>query len=391
MRLKDCHNFHDFRRLAQRRLPGPIFNYIDGAADDETTYRRNTTSFEDCDLVPNVLRGVESVDMSVTIMGQKLATPFYCSPTALQRLFHHQGERAVAAAAAKFGTMFGVSSLGTVSLEELRKAHDTPQVYQFYFHKDRGLNKAMMQRAKAAGVNVMMLTVDSITGGNRERDLRTGFSIPFKLTLGGMTQFALKPMWGINYVTHERFRLPQLEEHVDMSGGAMSIGRYFTEMLDPSMTWDDVAAMVKLWDGQFCLKGIMSVEDAKRAVDIGCTGIILSNHGGRQLDGSRAAFDQLAEIVDAVGDRIDVIMDGGVQRGTHVLKALSLGAKAVGLGRYYLYPLAAAGQPGVERALGQMRTEIERGMKLMGVRSIAQLNRGNLRMRASSSATGKPL
>ena len=381
MRLTDCHNFHDFRRLAQRRLPSPIFNYIDGAADDETTYRRNTTAFERCDLVPDVLRGVTNVDLSVTVMGQKLALPFYCSPTALQRLFHHQGERAVAAAAAKFGTMFGVSSLGTVSLEEVRKASSTPQMYQFYFHRDRGLNRTMIQRAKDAGVNVMTLTVDSITGGNRERDLRTGFSIPFKLTPGGMLQFALKPMWGINYITHERFSLPQLDKHIDMGGAALSISRYFTEMLDPAMNWADVAAMVREWNGQFCLKGVMSVADAKRAADIGCTGIVLSNHGGRQLDGSRSAFDQLAEVVDAVGDRLDVMMDGGVQRGTHVLKALSLGAKAVGLGRYYLFPLAAAGQAGVERALDLMRAELERDMRLMGRNSIAELTRGNLRFR----------
>src|SRR5690349_5769711 len=159
MRLRDCHNFHDFRALARQRLPGPIFNYIDGAADDEATLRQNTASFERCDLVPNILRGVGTIDMTVTVMGQKLAMPVYCSPTALQRLFHHQGERAVAAAAAKFGTMFGVSSLGTVSLEEVRKISGSPQVYQFYFHKDRGLNRAMMQRAKGAGVEVMMLTV----------------------------------------------------------------------------------------------------------------------------------------------------------------------------------------------------------------------------------------
>jgi len=381
MRLSECHNFHDFRRLARRRLPGPIFDYIDGAADDESTHRRNTASFERCDLVPNVLQGVETVDLSVTVMGQKLAMPVYCSPTALQRLFHHQGERAVAAAAAKYGTMFGVSSLGTVSLEELRKAHDTPQIYQFYFHKDRGLNRVMLQRAKDAGIEVMMLTVDSITGGNRERDLRTGFSIPFKLTLAGMLQFTIKPVWGINYVTHERFKLPLLDEHVDMSGGALSIGRYFTDLLDPSMNWNDVADMVRHWNGQFCLKGVMSVADAKHAVEIGCTGIVVSNHGGRQLDGSRASFDQLAEIVDAVGDRIDVLMDGGVQRGSHVLKALSVGAKAVGIGRCYLYPLAAAGQAGVERALGLMRAEIERDMKLMGCPAIGQLSRDNLRFR----------
>jgi L-lactate dehydrogenase (cytochrome) len=379
MRLSECLNFHDFRELARRRLPGPIFDYIDGAADDEVSHRRNTASFERCDLVPNVLRGVDAIDLSVSVMGRRLALPFYCSPTALQRLFHHDGERAVAAAAAKFGTMFGVSSLGTVSLEELRKGYSTPQCYQFYFHRDRGLNRAMLERAKRAGVDVLMLTVDSITGGNRERDLRTGFSIPFRLTLLGMLQFALKPMWALNYVTHERFRLPQLEDHVDMSGGAMSIGRYFTEMLDPSMNWNDVAAMVRDWNGQFCLKGVMSVADAKRAADIGCTGIILSNHGGRQLDGSRAPFDQLAEVVDAVGERLDVMMDGGVQRATHILKALSLGAKAVGLGRFYLFPLAVAGQAGVERALGLMRAELERGMKLMGCTSIGELSRDNLR------------
>ena len=362
-------------------MPSPIFNYIDGAADDEATHRRNTASFESCDLVPNVLRGADTVDLSVAVMGQRLAVPFYCSPTALQRLFHHQGERAVAAAAAGLGTMFGVSSLGTVDLGELRKAHDTPQVYQFYFHKDRGLNRAMMRRAKAAGVDVMMLTVDSITGGNRERDLRTGFSIPFRLTLGGLLQFAMKPRWALNYVTHERFKLPQLEEHIDMSGDALSIGRYFTEMLDPAMKWNDVAEMVRDWNGQFCLKGVMSADDARRAAEIGCTGVVVSNHGGRQLDGSRASFDQLAEIVDAVGDRIDVLMDGGVQRGSHVLKALSVGAKAVGVGRYYLFPLAAAGQAGVERALGLMRTEIERDMKLMGCATISQLSRDNLRFR----------
>jgi len=381
MQLKNCHNFNDFRMLAQKRIPGPIFNYIDGAAEDEKTYDRNTKSFDDCDLVPSILRGTESVDMSVSIMGQKLSLPIYCSPTALQRLFHHQGENAVAAAAAKFGTMFGVSSLGTVSLTEVRKKYKTPQCYQFYFHKDRGLNKAMLESAKAAGVDVMMLTVDTITGGNRERDLRTGFSIPFKLSLSGMFQFAVKPMWGINYLTHPKFSLPQLDDHIDMSGGALSIGKYFTEMLDPTMNWGDVEEMVKLWDGQFCLKGVMNPEDAEKAADIGCSGIVISNHGGRQLDGSRAPFDQLAEIVDAVGDKIDVIMDSGIQRGTHVLKALSLGAKAVGGGRFYLYALAAAGQQGVERALELMQTEIERDMRLMGVKSICELSRKNLRFR----------
>jgi L-lactate dehydrogenase (cytochrome) len=385
MRLEQCFNFHDFRELARRRLPRPIFNYIDGAADDETTYRRNTRAFEDCDLVPNILGGVEHVDLSVGVLGQKLALPVYCSPTALQRLFHYDGERAVAQAVEQFGTMFGISSLGTVSLEEIASRYTFPQIYQFYFHKDRGLNRAMLDRAKGAGVKILMLTVDSITGGNRERDLRTGFTIPFRLNLQGVVDFAIRPQWAIDYVTHEPFRLPQLEQHVKMAAGATSIGDYFTNMLDPSMSWRDVAEMVKQWDGIFCLKGVMSADDAKKAVDIGCSGIVVSNHGGRQLDGSRSSFDQLQEIVDAVGDKIDVLMDGGVHRGTHVLKALSLGAKAVGVGRYYLFPLAAAGRAGVERALGLMRAELERDMRLMGYTSVKQLSRANLRFRSSAN------
>ena len=381
MRLSQCHNFHDFRRLAEKRLPGPVFNYIDGGADDESTLRRNTSAFRECDLIPRVLTGVKDIDLSVEVMGQKLKLPVYLSPTALQRLFHHQGERAVAATAEKFGTMFGVSSLGTVSMEEIAKQYNTPQVYQFYFHKDRGLNRAMMERAKESNIEVMMLTVDSITGGNRERDLRTGFSIPFRLNLKGLWQFATKPAWGINYITHEKFSLPQLDAHIDMGGGASSIGDYFTNMLDPSMNWKDVEERVKFWDGQFCLKGIMSADDAKRAVDIGCTGIVISNHGGRQLDGSRSSFDHLAEIVDAVGEQIDVMFDSGIQRGTHVLKALALGAKAVGIGRYYLYALAAAGQAGVERAMQLLVAEIERDMRLMGCSSISELNRDHVRFR----------
>jgi L-lactate dehydrogenase (cytochrome) len=202
-----------------------------------------------------------------------------------------------------------------------------------------------------------------------------------KLTLSGMMQFALKPAWGINYVTHEKFSLPQLDDHVDMSGGAMSIGRYFTEMLDPTMNWDDLAEMVEEWGGKFCLKGIIHPDDARRAAELGCDAVILSNHGGRQLDGSRAPFDALAEIVDTVGDQLDVIMDSGIQRGTHIVKALAMGAKAVGIGRGYLFPLAAAGQAGVERMVGLLKDEVERDMRLMGAASVADLSRDNLRMR----------
>ncbi len=380
--LNSCHNTEDMRLLAKQRLPGPIFHYIDGAAEDETTYRRNTEAYEACDLVPNVLAGVENVDMSVTVMGQKLALPIFCSPTALQRLFHPDGERAVALAAEKFGTMFGVSALGTVTLKEIDELISTPKMFQFYFHKDRGLNDAMVERAKAANFDVLALTVDTITGGNRERDLRTGFTSPPRLTPQSLLSFATHPSWALNYFMSGGFELAELKDYVsEGSNVAISIGEYFSTMLDQSMDWDDAAALREQWGGRFCLKGIMSVDDARRAADMGADAIMVSNHGGRQLDGSRSPFDQISEIADAVGDRIDIICDGGIRRGTHVLKAIAAGAKACSGGRMYLYALAAAGQPGVERALGNLKTAIERDMKLAGVSKITDLKRDMLRWR----------
>ena len=307
--------------------------------------------------------------------------PFFCSPTALQRLFHYDGERSVAKAAKKMNTMFGVSTLSTIPVEELSLI-DTPKLFQFYYHKDKGLNDVVLQKAKEAKFDVLALTVDTIVAGNRERDLRTGFTSPPKITLSSLFQYFTKPMWGINYVTRGKFELPLLKDHVnELSNVAMSIGNYFSKFLDQSMNWNDAEKLSSDWGGHFALKGIMSVEDAKRAVDIGCTGIILSNHGGRQLDGSRSSLDQLSEIVDAVGDKIDVIIDGGIHRGTHMLKALSLGAKACSGGRLYLYALAAAGEVGVEKALNIYKTELERDMKLMGCTKLSDLNRDNLRFR----------
>ena len=382
MNLNDCFNTEQFRKLAKRRLPGPIFHYIDGAADDEITRRRNTAAYDDCDLVPNVLAGVESIDMSTTVMGKKLNMPLFLSPTALQRLFHYQGERAVGRAAERYGTLFGISSLATVSIEKIGESLNTPKIFQLYYHKDKGLTYGMIERCKAAGFDAIALTVDTIVGGNRERDLVTGFTSPPKLTLASLLSFATHPAWALNYLLREPFELSNLKDHIaEGSNVSVTVSDYFSTMLDQTMDWDAAADVRKRWGGEFCLKGIMSVEDARRAVDIGATAIMVSNHGGRQLDGSRAPFDQLAEIVDAVGDKIDVICDGGITRGTHVLKALSLGAKACSGGRWYLYALAAAGQAGVERALENMRTEIERDMKLMGVRSVADLGRHNLRFR----------
>tara|TARA_B100000945_G_scaffold246543_1_gene202885 strand:+ start:533 stop:1684 length:1152 start_codon:yes stop_codon:yes gene_type:complete len=379
--IKDCNNTDDFRNLAKSKLPSPVFHYIDGGADDEITLKRNRDSYETCDLVPNVLKGVEEVDISTTVMGQTIDMPLFCSPTAVQRLFHYDGERAVSKAAQKFGTMFGVSSLSTVSLEEIGKSITTPKMFQMYYHKDRGLTESMLERCHESNFDVLALTVDTIVTGNRERDLRTGFSMPLRLSLESILSFITHPMWGINFLLREKFDLPILKDHIPEANFAISLSDYFSKMLDQSMNWKDAEELRKKWGKQFCLKGIMSVEDAKRAVDIGATGIILSNHGGRQLDGSRSPFDQLSEIVDAVGDKIDIICEGGITRGTHVLKALSLGAKACSGGRMYLYALAAGGQKGVEKALSNLRNEMIRDMKLMGCTKISDLKRDNIRFR----------
>ena len=380
--INNCHNVKDFRKLAKRRLPGPIFHYIDGAADDEITYRRNTEAFDQCDLVPNVLSGVDKVDMSTTVMGQKLDMPLYCAPTALQRLFHHDGEIAVAKAAEKHGTMFGISSLGTAGIDEISKLVSTPKLFQLYVHKDKGLNDALIEQCKDSNFEAMAVTVDTAVGGNRERDLYTGFTIPMKLKLSSIFSFAFHPMWALNYFIKPKWELSNLKDHISEGTTVMTtIGDYFTKMLDNSMSWKDVENINKKWGRQFAIKGVMSVEDAKKAVDVGATAIMISNHGGRQLDGSRSPFDQLAEIVDAVGDKIDVICEGGIRRGTHVLKALSLGAKACSGGRMYLYALAAGGQKGVEKSLANLKNEIESDMKLMGVSNIEELTRKNLRFR----------
>ena len=352
MRLIDCHNFNDFRKLAKKKLPSPIFHYIDGGSDDEITLNRNTEAFNDCDLIPNVLADVGKIDLSTTVLGQKIDFPLFPSATAMHRLYHHHGERATARAAKKMGTIFGTSTMATVSIEEIGELTKGPKLFQLYIHKDKGLTDNLIERCKKAGFNSMCLTVDTVVAGNRERDHRTGFSTPPKLTLGSLLSFALHPGWTLNHLFHEKFKLANII-HMTEKGSSIdkSVMDYINEQFDPSMNWKDAEYCVRKWNGPFALKGVMSIEDAKRAIDIGCTAIIISNHGGRQLDGSRAPFDQLAEIVDAVGDKIEVILDGGVRRGTHVLKAISLGAKACSFGKGYLFALAAGGQKGVEAIL----------------------------------------
>ena len=379
MNLKHCHNFSDFRRLAKKKLPSPIFHYIDGGADDETTLRRNTESFNDCDLVPNILASVGKPDLSTTLFGKKIEIPIFLSPAAMQRLYHHEGDLASARAAEKFGTFYSMSSMGNNTIEEVSEISKGPKLFQLYVHKDRSISDDLIDRAKNSGFDAMCLTVDTLVAGNREKDHRTGFTTPPKLTLQSLLSFAMRPEWVFNYFTHKKFELSNVKKKTDKGTNiSKSVIEYINEQYDPAMNWKDAEYCVKKWNGPFALKGVMAVEDAKKAIDIGCTAIMVSNHGGRQLDGSRSPFDQISVIRDAVGDKLEIILDGGVRRGTHVLKALAAGATACSFGKMFLFSLAAGGQKGVEHLLKNMHDEISRNMVLMGCKNLKELNASKL-------------
>ncbi|OCW75637.1 lactate dehydrogenase [Pelagibacteraceae bacterium GOM-A2] len=379
MSLKSCYNFEDFRKLAKKRLPAPIFHYIDGGADDETTLKRNTNSFDDCDLIPNILRSVGEPDLSTTVFGRKIDMPIFLSPTAMQSLYHPDGDKASARAAEKFGTMYSMSTMASFSIEEIANISSGPKLFQLYIHKDKSFTDDLIDRCKRANFDGLCLTVDTLVAGNRERDHRTGFTTPPKFTLESIMNFAMRPGWLFRYFTNKKFELANIKHKTDKGTNiTKSVIDYVNEQYDPQMNWEDAEYCIKKWDGPFALKGVMSVEDAKRAVDIGCTAIIISNHGGRQLDGSRTPFDQLKAISDAVGDKLEIILDGGVRRGTHVLKALAAGATACSFGKAFLFSLGAGGQQGVERLLQNMHDEIRRNMILMGCKSVKELDRSKI-------------
>jgi len=382
MRLSDCYNVDDFKKLAKQKLPSPIFHYIDGGSDDETTLKRNTDSFNKCDLIPSVLTDVSNIDLSTKVLGQEIKFPLFLSPAAMHQMYHPDGEKGTAKAAEKFGTFFSLSTMANTSIEDVSKVSNGPKMFQLYIHKDQGLTDNLIERCKHSGFKAMCLTVDTIVAGNRERDHRTGFTTPPSLTLSSLLSFAMRPEWCVKYLLGGKLTLANVS-HMTKKGSSieMSIMDYLNEQFDRSMNWKHAEYAIKKWNGPFALKGIMSVEDAKKAIDIGASAIMISNHGGRQLDGSSAPFDQLQNIVDAVGGKIEIILDGGIKRGTHVLKALALGADACSIGKAYLYGLSAGGQEGVEKVVGKLRDEIERGMTLMGCRSISELTKDKISFR----------
>ena len=382
MNINDCYNFDDFRILAKKKLPAPIFHYIDGGSDDEITLKRNTSSFNECDLVPNILTSVGEPDLSTSVFGRKIDMPIFLSPTAMQSLYTPEGDKASARAAEKFGTMYSMSTMASFSIEEVANVSSGPKLFQLYIHKDKSITDDLIDRCKRANFDGLCLTVDTLVAGNRERDHRTGFTTPPKLTFESLLSFAMRPAWVFKYLTNKKFELANIKHKTDKGTNiAKSVIDYINEQYDPKMNWKDAEYCVKRWNGPFALKGIMSVQDAKKAIDIGCSAIMISNHGGRQLDGSRSPFDQLKAISDAVGDKIEIILDGGIRRGTHVLKALAAGATACSFGKAFLFSLSAGGQEGVERLLHNMQQEIRRNMILMGCKNIKELDRSKITYR----------
>jgi len=379
MNINDCYNFDDFRKLAKKKLPAPIFHYIDGGADDEVTLNRNTDAFNDCDLIPNILNSVGEPDLSTTVFGRKLDMPLFLSPTAMQSLYTPEGDKASARAAEKFNTMYSMSTMASFSIEEVANISSGPKLFQLYIHKDKAITDDLIERCSRANFDGMCITVDTLVAGNRERDHRTGFTTPPKFTLDSILSFAMRPGWVFNYFTNKKFELANIKNKTDKGTNiAKSVMEYINEQYDPAMNWKDAEYCIKKWNKPMALKGVMSVEDAKKAIDIGCTAIMISNHGGRQLDGSRSPFDQVKAISDAVGDKLEIILDGGVRRGTHVLKALAAGATACSFGKAFLFSLGAGGQKGVERLLGNMHKEIRRNMILMGCKNLTELNENRI-------------
>jgi L-lactate dehydrogenase (cytochrome) len=375
MKLSRCLNIEDLHTRARSCLPAPIYHYLAGGADDEWSLRRNHDAFGQYELLPRYLRDVGKIDLSTRLVGLELRLPFFLSPTGMSRLFHREKEPAVARAAADFGTLYSLSTMATATIEDIAALNDAPKMFQIYIFKDRGLTVEFVERCKAANFDALCLTVDTPLAGNRERDAVHGMSIPPRLGWRGLLSFFRHPSWTAGLLRDADFSLANVVHRIDAIGsGALSIVEYVNQQFDRSLTWDDAAWLADLWPGPLVIKGLQTPEDARRALDIGASAVMISNHGGRQLDSTPAPVDCVVPMRDAIGDALDLIVDGGIRRGTDIIKALALGANACSIGRPYLFGLAAGGHAGVTRAISILEDELERDMALLGCPSISDLD-----------------
>lgn len=382
-RLSRAASVDDLRTIAKRRLPGGVFDYIDGAAEDERTHTANQEAFAATGFRPRVLRGVDHVDTCSTVLGEPLAYPLVLAPTGFTRIADPDGELAVARSAERFGLPYTLSTLSTRSIEEVRAASTGRLWFQVYAWRDRGLVREMIQRAAAARYEALVLTVDTAVLGRRERDVRRGFSLPPTIGPGTIVDGALHPSWAFAFVRSKPIRFANVAGRAADDGpgdGAspVTLSDYINDQFDPQLSWGDIDWLRSVWDGPIVIKGVQTVEDAVLAAERGVDAVCLSNHGGRQLDGAPATFPLVAPVRDAVGDNTEIICDGGIRRGSDIVKAVAAGATAAMAGRAYLYALGAAGEQGVDRVLSWFQDDIARTMSLLGVGQIADLDRALL-------------
>ncbi len=382
-RLARVVNIEDLRRLARRRLPVGVQGYLEGGAEDEVTLRRNRAAFNEFEIVPRVLRDVHEIDVSTTVLNTAMALPFALAPIGSPRLFHHDGELASARAAGRAQIPFSLSSSGTVSIERIAESSPGPHWYQLYVWRDRALCEELLERARNNGYQALLVTADSAVRSKRERDLHTGMTVPSPtLSASSLLDGALHPEWSWHFLTKEAIRFANLASlKSPPKVGMETLARSF----DGLTTWADLEWIAAAWKGPWALKGVMNLEDAKRAVDLGATAIVVSNHGGRQLDHQPAALEVLPRIVEAVGDQVEVLFDSGIRRGSDLMMALALGARACLIGRAHLYGLAAAGEAGVSRAIDILADELRIAMALSGAASLAELNPSLIEHRATRS------
>jgi len=384
MRIGKCNNLMDFRVLAKRRLPAPVFHYLDGGADDEFSLVRNTQAFDDYELLPSQLSDVSTIDLQTTLLGESVDWPVMISPTGASKLFHGDGEPAVARAAAKFGMIYCLSTLGTTSIEDIAAVTNSPKMYQLYILKDRGLTEEWIARIKASGYTALGLTVDLPVHGNRERDLVQGFATSPRSRIRQVLSFARHPGWIYRALVRKDLDMVNITTSEAAARAiAKGVYKFINDEFDRSLTWKDVEWLAERWGGPLVVKGVQTVDDCRKAANSGATAVMISNHGGRQLESAPAPIDCIAAVADELHDRLEIICDGGIRRGSHVVKALAMGANACSIGRGYVYALAAGGQPGVERALGLLRAEIERTMALLGCDAVEKLDRHYVQHRNS--------
>lgn len=380
-RLARAANVEDLRRIAKRRLPAGVFDYIDGAAEDELTLRRNRAAFRRLEFRPRVLRDVSRIDPGTTLLGRTLPLPLVLAPTGSTRIAHPQGELAVARAAARAGIPYTLSTLATRSIEAVAEVAYGPRWFQLYVWQDRDVAKELILRAQAAGYEALVLTVDTVVFGRRERDERRGFTLPPRIGLDTIVDGILHPGWTWRLLRSEPIVFANVTGRSVDGSAPVSLADYGHQPFDASLSWADVDWIRSIWDGPIVLKGIQGAEDAELAVAAGVSAIAVSNHGGRQLDGAPPALEILPRVVEAVGSSIEIICDGGIRRGADIVKALALGANACMAGRAYLYGLGAAGEAGVDHVLGLLDADVRRTMALCGVTSVAEITPALVRWR----------